>query len=786
MPLLLPLTLALQVTADVRTTRPRTDSTKRQTSITVGVSLGAGNLEDRKPPRRVPVTDELRRTAFKDESARTLLLRARVARMQQDSALLAYDAMAYQRINVGMGLRAIGRDRVLFRHEDASRVRWQRGRGVWAEMKGARSYLPGDSKSDDPSNDLDGDIPIPYYPGREQLWVGSGLAKAEVDERELVHPIAEGSEAYYRYATGDSVIITLPDGKKLTLRELRCEPRAPRWNLAVGSFWFDEQSAQLVRAVYRLAIPIDIWNVAQAEDSTSMDDVPMFVKPLISPMRANISAISLEFGLYNQRFWLPRLQELEAEAVVSFMRIPVTFEQRFKYAAVNGTDSLPTIVAVKTRRELRDSLKTAGVTDSLVRDSLVRDIRRSRTSAAQERKKAQCAATGTYTTQQSRQDGALQQVLEVPCDAKKLENSAELPGSLFGSDESVFQESDIEELKKSLDFGLQAAWGPRPPTVEWGLAHTRYNRVEGFGSGVLVKSELGKGYALGVGARASWADRQLNGDVTLTRTNGRETVGVTAYRRLAVASDWGSPLSFGTSVATLLNARDEGFYYRAAGLELTQLRRGGKTRSRLFVEQQFNAPVASRWSLTRGANDSRFLTNVAANKGVWYGAATEMRGGLGLDPRGLRLSTLTKLEGAAGESGYLRGVFEATLSRELLGSAIALTAAAGTTEGTVPAQREFFLGGLWSVRGQAAGTMRGNAFWMGRAEIALSNGVFRPLVFGDVGWAGDRNAFDRPGRPMSGVGVGGSLLDGMIRMDVARGLYPVKQWRTDLYLEARF
>jgi hypothetical protein len=28
------------------------------------------------------------------------------------------------------------------------------------------------------------------------------------------------------------------------------------------------------------------------------------------------------------------------------------------------------------------------------------------------------------------------------------------------------------------------------------------------------------------------------------------------------------------------------------------------------------------------------------------------------------------------------------------------------------------------------------------------------------------------------------VLDGLLRLDVARGLYPLKGWRTDLYLQA--
>ena len=47
---------------------------------------------ERSAPRRIPLTAELERTAFRDREARTLLLRARDARMQQDSSLTAYDA----------------------------------------------------------------------------------------------------------------------------------------------------------------------------------------------------------------------------------------------------------------------------------------------------------------------------------------------------------------------------------------------------------------------------------------------------------------------------------------------------------------------------------------------------------------------------------------------------------------------------------------------------------------------------------------------------------------------
>jgi hypothetical protein len=82
--------------------------------------------------------------------------------------------------------------------------------------------------------------------------------------------------------------------------------------------------------------------------------------------------------------------------------------------------------------------------------------------------------------------------------------------------------------------------------------------------------------------------------------------------------------------------------------------------------------------------------------------------------------------------------------------------------------------------------MAGNAFWLGRGEVGMSARGVRPSLFYDVGWAGDRRVFDSPGTPMQGAGVGASLLDGLVRLDLAKGIRPVSGWRAELYIEARF
>jgi hypothetical protein len=844
MMLLFPIAVAFQVQVGVAI---GSDSAEKARQKAQSAEMEA-EFEAGAPPRRpqtfhrIVLTDAMRVSAFKDPGARVLLLRARAARLKQDSALASYDATTYQRVSVGLGFKAFGRDRLAMRAEEASRVQWEKGRGALVDVKGSRAVVPiaglvgNDNGRGGNRNgvNIQGMSPIPYYPGRNDLWIGGGLAQSEVDETQFVHPIAEGAEAYYTYQTGDSVIMTLPDAKRITLRELKIEARWPKWNLSVGSFWFDEATAHLVRAVYRISMPMDVWTEVKDEDAVrakdratrdSADiasgrvgnanailppagsgrggrggrgridrnngngDPPAVVKAIVSPLKVDISAITMEYGLYNQRFWLPRTQALEGDAQVMFIRVPVTVEQKFTYASVNELLApLPIPPRTVSRvAVLRDSLDSAK-TNRTLRDSLVREAVRARGKEIAAQREKDCAATGTYHTIQRRYEGTLSVAMRVPCDSAKLANSPDLPPSIYDKGDEVFGSGERDALVKALSFALQPAWGPQLPKIEWGLSKTRYNRVEGISTGLSLSSALGRGYTATLDARGSFADRQLNGELSLSRTNGRSTVQGTVYRRLDVMTDFGTPLSFGASLASLLYGRDEGAYYRTWGAELSGTTpRWGTLEWRLFAEQQWKADVNSRWTLFGGGNDSRFIANPAAQQAKEFGGALRLHSSLGLDPNGFRLLSNVRVEGAGGDVSYVRGLVDETVSHSL-GSRLAgaLTASAGYSGGTLPVQRLFYLGGLQTVRGQTALTAAGDAFWLARAELGTNNPASRIIGFADLAWAGPRTAWRRPGRPLSGVGVGWSLLDGLVRFDLARGLYPSQQWRFDSYLEAKF
>jgi hypothetical protein len=880
-------------------------------------------------PRRIALTPELERSAFADATARTLLARARVARLAQDSALRAYDAKTYQRLSVGMGFRRIGRDRLLMRIENASKVHWDRARGVTVEPTGRRAVFPlvKDAEAD---ADIDDISPIPYFPGRETLWFPAsdfGVAKAEVDDRAFVHPLAGGSEAYYRYATGDSQSVKLPDGRVVNLREMRITARRPDWHLFVGSFWFDVDRGQLVRAAYRMAVDMDIWQVADeemqrdlteaierartdtsaaareavrhAEHELKDDAPPGWVKGLITPMKAKLSTITVEYGLYEGRIWMPRRNIAEGEAQAGFLRVPVKIEESFKYdhvaadvPALDGRPPVRTAVAVadtttsaaphpalaaartavdsalarmpddttgstqvtisigdgpngrtRTRtvtidgepaqlsraqrvdstlraimqradsfQHVADSLDVAGDT-AKAHAARARAASRLRRAGALARREVQCQSDSSYDAGTRRRfDGALRVHVRMPCDTARLSASADLPKSPYDPGEEVFSTADRDALVKALDLGLQPGWAPQPVQLHYGLDLMRYNRVEGLSVGASATSVLGAGYTAQGLLRLGAADLVPNAELSIARSDGRRTIRLGAFHRLGVANDdWGSPLNFGASVSALLYGRDEGFYYRTFGAELGGSREapffGATVDWRLFAERQRTAGVApnTQLSLGRAIGNARFIDNIDAQQATVAGGAADLSRTFGEDPSGLRLFARTRVEGAAvrgatiahgATTGYGRLMTEGTLSRAIGSISLALTGSAGGIAGEAPLQRQFYMGGIQTVRGQfarpsneaggVASGYQGNAFWLGRAEVGTSSIGARPVVFFDAGWAGPRELWNHPGRPLSGAGVGLSFMDGLVRTDLSRGIYPQKRVRFDLYVEARF
>jgi hypothetical protein len=716
----------------------------------------------RRQAARLPVTADVLATAFRDQRARELLARARTARLSQDSSLTNYDATMYERLSAGMGVGRLSRERLLFRSERASRVRWDRTKGAVVDITGARAVVP--VSGGDGTVDVGDNVPIPYFPGRDALWTGSGLAKADVSETDVMNPLANGAEAYYTYATGDSLSFHLAGDRRVVVRELRVRPRTPKWNVVVGSLWFDVASGQLVRAVYRMSEPIDVMAQAREEGD---DDIPAIARAFIPSITAQINVITVDYGLFEGRYWLPREQTAEGRADVGPLRVPVTIGQRFDYSVVNGTVDVPSVTVT--------AADTAKGVNAIRARRLRAEQACEQTSATRER------AHQWY-------EGSLAVVVRTPCDSAKLAHAPTLPPSIYTSDDTLFGSGERDAMIASaLSLGEQSDFAPRPVTVRYGLPYTRYNRVEGPSTALDVQQHLGAGYTTHLQLRLGAADLSPNVETGLSRSNGRRTVSLGVYRRLAAANDWSDPLTLRASLSALLFGRDDGFYYRSWGAELKGESVGGVLSEwRIFGEQEFNAPLQTTFSFARAINGNRFRPNITTQKGSVAGIALRRSGSLGEDPAGTRLFSDIRVEGAFGTFDYGRAMADLTLARPIFsGIAGSVTLSGGTSTGELPTQKLWYLGGTATVRGQPAGAMAGDAYWFTRFEVGPKSTGFKPVIFTDLGWAGDRNRFNN-GQTMGGAGIGFSFLDGLIRADLAKGFHPTRGVSAALYLDARF
>jgi hypothetical protein len=71
----------------------------------------------------------------------------------------------------------------------------------------------------------------------------------------------------------------------------------------------------------------------------------------------------------------------------------------------------------------------------------------------------------------------------------------------------------------------------------------------------------------------------------------------------------------------------------------------------------------------------------------------------------------------------------------------------------------------------------------GRLELARAMPWGNLALFSDWGWAGDRTNIAAGARRWS-AGAGLSLLDGLVRLDLARALREPRGFRLDLHLDA--
>lgn len=733
----------------------------------------------------------VRADTYADSATARFVSRVRAARDRNERLVTAYTATASQRI--GVGIRALSRDRMLYRQELVVRIAWKRDSPSTVEVIGAREGIPIVLRGDHVPADLaDQAESLVLNPAEDYLRLIGGDSNDG-----FVYPLRAGSEEDYQFSLGDTTTITLPNGRQVRLVALHVTPRRTDWRLIAGTLWFDVDTDGLVRAVFRPARPFEFRRDTDPEDR---EDVPGFVNP-----RAEVKYITLEYALYESRWWMPRYMAIDANGTMgSWLGVPVRIERVYEdYAVEGGTPPPPgqtfrpagTVRTQQDRREERERLRAQAASRDSAEARQHADSVRARIQGCIDdvtARRDQGTARGRSAFRReiracSRRDRDTTLVVVIPDDTLALLTSPELGPPILNMGDLITEE-ELLALRGEIGRLPSPGWGPPRIDLPAGasaiLQHARFNRVEGLSLGASGAADFGYLRFEAVG-RIGFADLVPNGEVALTRTmtNGRVEIG--AYRRLSAANPDTRPFGPINSTLALMAQRDDGEYYRALGLELAaQNTNAGWWNARVFVQRERPAAVETNASLPRflGGDSHVFRPNIIADSADLTGGSLTLRGARALSPT-ITVSGDVTLDGATGDFDFGRGAATARLYVTPGGPvAGAVSVSAGTSAGTIPAQHLFYLGGPGTLRGYSGGVTSGAAFWAARAEVGNSFPGARVSLFTDIGWAGDRSSFWQ-GRPLIGAGAGVSLLDGLFRIDLGRGLRTPKGWRLEFSVD---
>jgi len=733
--------------------------------------------------------------AFLDPTAEALFRAAQGNWQSIDSSVVRYTALIKQRI--AAAIRTPLKDRTLYRNESAVRAFWDRDHGAILQVMGNRAQYPGRDEeirgSDDPLRWMD-DLAMdaPFEPGGDRLLFGlsdedSGeISNPEESDFWFAHPLAPGADSLYRFQSGDTLTLSLPDGRRLLTVQMDVLPREADVHRIAGTLWIEPETGALVRAVFRLSRELDVVRdipeVRAEDEAGEFRMVPGILKPWIFTM----DLVAIEYSLWDFRVWLPRSMRVEGEVQVGIIKLPIAFDLSYELESVTLEEDLdeppdPGLVErhFGSRAEAMAFIASLLTQEGGVEYQSLDDV--------------------------TRISGNRPSRFIVPEDPSILADSPELPPPIWDDAPGFASDQELEEMFQTLADLPPIPTQGVPWDLNWGWARhdlLRYNRVEGPAVGGRFAAELGSFLGpLDFEAKGffGFGDLQPKGRLTFERSSVLRRVAVSGYRELTPVNPKGRHLELGNSLNSLMFGRDDGEYFMSTGAELVWRppeSRRESFRFRLYAERQDSVGLETNFSLAHAFDSSwDFRPNIMADRLEEVGGELTISPWWGSDPTGTQVGLELYGQGAAWrhpdsasvKGDYFRASAQLRLAVPLAGGSwrVGLEAGGGTGWGDVPRQRNWFLGGPLTLRGYEASVVSGSTFGRGRLEVARN--YYESITvsaFGDVGWAGPREEFDSRDM-LYGAGLGFSLLDGLVRFDLSHGLKgPEKRFRLDLYLDA--
>ncbi|WP_425152975.1 hypothetical protein [Candidatus Palauibacter sp.] len=699
-------------------------------------------------------TQDPARDAYLDDTARQLVLGLKAARDTARLTIDTYTALIRERL--GFEWPSPRRNRPWVHGERTARVRWSRDEPAIVHVLAARFRTllsdPEDSEfftglrterfAADPLGD----------PFKFGFTVVGPSPEAEITTRSPLGPV---SERYYQFRSGDTTTVRLSDGSTLRAVAVTVIPRYRSIRLVSAIMWIDAESFGLARVAYRLAKPVDremTWRLrsggrwspglhidisapdpadrAPAPDSTP--DRPGFFDRLVNGafnsafprLRLDISTVVAEYGLWEMRHWLPRS------------------------------------VAWRGDMSAREGVTAAGVAPLAVPAMIdwtleIEDIRERGAGATPGTPATAAEALRLWRQEGDSISGALTEaepgetVTITPADRQALAASDLLPPTVW-EEEGGVDDATIEQIAAELAGIGTGEGGDRteapspwlfdPPGKT--LRLLRYNPVERVSVGTRLQRDFGWGRAALTARVGTGGAAMPDIDLTLQRNHPGHTTLVSFYRSLRD----GEPGEGGSTPGIYVTGDTEDFHWShgAAIRFLPPLGERSWLSLRLFAEQDATIPTDVK----------RNRVGAAVAWTPWWG--TEEPGSFGGGGRaGVRAS--------AGDNPHVRAVVEGTLVIPLF-SRLFLGIQAGTARvWGDPAPHDLWrigASGRW-LRGHRE-SVRGARVHMAGVDLQRPIRFLRLSVFGDWASAG--------GDDFYAIGAGLVFMDGILRLDVARGL----------------
>jgi len=713
---------------------------------------------------------------FSDAATAELYARARVRHIAQDTLVRDYRATVRTRMDASAGRSRFARQTALFAHESVAEVGWQAPNDLQVKVLGTRAQLPiirilqgfGGEAEAEAEDEL----------RRELVWdrpwfipraLGDSIRLMGVPDRAALHPMADGATDLYRYAITDSVQL-VTQSRTIRALKMRVEPKSYGPALVAGDMWLDTETADIVQ--FGMVFLGDyLW---ESPEGDTPEDSARALKESDQANRFLSVEAQVEYALVDQLYWMPYRQFLAITVEIPMFlnaAIPVRAVTTFTDYTVNSN---PPIVFHVSEEELAESEESG-------RSDRRRVVLKAGTGGAEVTVEGdedeQRRAHGYYRAGIWR-DGHWE--MDVPPGDSLLafEWDDELDTSYDADEEKRLRETfaELSELSEE----LPPEWlGRRRFGIAWESVAdiVRFNRVQGLslGIGYEVRTNINFTSILLAG-RFGISDKRVTGSVTWRRDGPGGRLDLKGFRAVTEVEPWTRGQGIGNSLNALFVGNDDADYYLTSGGGIAYAWNHGFLQDvelNLTYERHQTMDVTTTSAIAGIWGTGVFQPNPPVEEGWFFRGSLARKDRLGVVTVGPGADVLA---GQQGSAGRLWAVVEVPFALPRLSGV--LTVRGGVMRGDSLPQMAFRLGGPQTVRGFTYGERRGREFWSAQLDVGLGRSrLLAPVVFFDIG---DTFSSD----PFIGAGAGVSLLNGLIRFNLSKGIQPDRSLRFDLLFRA--